>query len=105
MTREEQIYKASDKYESRRESLGVKDPIALDEIGEAFYTGAEWADAHPQDRWISVEDELPPQNGRYIFYSDTMGVRTSYYYAGISLNEHVTHWMPIPRPPKEGGEV
>ena len=63
----------------------------------SFLAGACWADAHPN--WISVEDELPPQNGRYIFYSDTMGVRTSYYYAGISLNEHVTHWMPLPDEP------
>ena len=67
---------------------------------EHFVAGAMWADAHTN--WISVEDELPPQNGRYIFYSDTMGVTTSYYYADILLNEHVTHWQHLPQPPKKG---
>ena len=100
MTREEQIYEASDKYESYRESLGVKDPIALDEIGEAFYTGAEWADAHPQDRWISVEDEQPEDGKVYLVYHKDGTIYFSRYYPGCPI----THWMPVPRPPKEGGE-
>ena len=89
MTRKEQIKMKADKY--------CKDEWT--HLG--FVAGAEWADAHPN--WISVEDELPPHNGRYIFYSDTMGVRTSYYYTDIQLLEHITHWMPLPEPPKKGG--
>ena len=72
------------------------------EIIQALAFALRWCDEHPN--WISVEDELPPQDGRYIFYSDTMGVSEAYYYADISLNEHVTHWMPLPETPKKGGE-
>ena len=49
MTREEQIKQAA--MTDRR--------VALHSFRRAFTLGAEWADAHPQDRWISVEDELP----------------------------------------------
>ena len=44
MTREKELYKASEKYRKGREGCGVKDPILLDEVEEAFYLGAEWAD-------------------------------------------------------------
>ena len=44
MTREKELYKASEKYRKEREQCGVKDPILLDEVDEAFYLGAEWAD-------------------------------------------------------------
>lgn len=87
MTRQDELNEAWCKYRGKCST----------EIMQALAFALRWCDEHPQ--WISVEDELPPQNGRYIFFSDTMGVRTSYYYAGISLNEHVTHWMPLPPAP------
>lgn len=67
---------------------------------EHFEQGASWADTHPH--WISVNDELPKENGRYLFYHDIIGVQFAYYYNDLTLDKAVTHWMPIPQPPKKG---
>lgn len=76
----------------------------------------------PSD-WVSVEDRLPSGNGRYIvcacdaneplneqIWGDTVVICAEYYdkcwtwYEGIceyDLDGLVTHWMPLPEPPKE----
>lgn len=62
-----------------------------------------------QMRWIPVEERLPkPQENPVIacdytgvclaWYSPTMGWR---YRTGLS-GVDITHWMPLPQPPKEG---
>lgn len=78
---------------------------------EDFITGAQWADEHPH--WISVEDELP------IDYEPVLAVVGGNHFAfvGICLNKKtwyceiqnkateiigITHWMPLPQPPKKG---
>lgn len=67
-------------------------------------------------QWISVEDEMPDTDdcGNSDFHL-VYGSHDSYhvaYYCG--KNEWytedgepliVTHWMPLPQPPKKGGEV
>ena len=57
MTREKELYKASEKYRKGREECGVKDPILLDEVDEAHFMGAIWADAHPIRRDINLDKE------------------------------------------------
>jgi hypothetical protein len=57
--------------------------------------------------WISVEEMMPEQDGKYIVYTRTGFTGMSYYYAiegafGFDRWD-VTHWMPLPEPPK-GGE-
>lgn len=47
MTRIEEIEKASKEYRESREECGVKDPILLDEVDDAHFMGARWADEHP----------------------------------------------------------
>jgi len=47
MTRIEEIEKASMEYRKSREECGAKDPILLDEIDNAYFMGAIWADKHP----------------------------------------------------------
>lgn len=47
MTREEELNKASIEYRKSREECGVKDPILLDEVDDAYFLGAIWADKHP----------------------------------------------------------
>ena len=101
---------------------------AIEVAGDAFEAGVEWADRHP--RWISVEDELPEKGDIVIVMQDAYGnihftacefisamqlcdvtdfhVRSDAYLgitkkAEITLGA-VTHWMPLPQPPKEGGE-
>lgn len=102
MTREEEIKKQAEK--KALEPSRLMHPYAKQykvmsayEIG--FIEGAVWADAHPH--WISVEDELPQKNGMYIFLQSGI-IYTAMYYKSIGLHRDVTHWMPLPLPPKEG---
>lgn len=114
MTREEEKKKARWEYVSKR--LANPDFPTYNaeyELETAFDKGAEWADAHPH--WISVEDELP------IDYEPVLAVVGGNHFAfvGICLNKTtwycviqnkateiigITHWMPLPPPPKKGGE-
>ena len=74
-------------------------------------------------QWVSVEDRLPERNGTYIvtacderepydmiIWNDTVVVCAEYYKGcwtweenntEYSLDGIVTHWMPLPEPPKE----
>lgn len=47
MTRIEEIEKASKEYRKSREECGVSDPILLEEVDDAHFMGAMWADEHP----------------------------------------------------------
>lgn len=60
-----------------------------------------------QPRWISVEERLPEENGKYIVCTAkgsvyctkfSIDVRGSFH---TDMYTHVTHWMPLPEPPKE----
>lgn len=58
--------------------------------------------------WISVKDGLPEKPGRFLIYSD-LGNDSSRIWVtqfldkaqGFLFAYHVTHWMPLPEPPKE----
>lgn len=59
-----------------------------------------------KSEWISVEERLPDQDGKYLAYTRKGFTVLSYYYAlegGFGF-EHwdVTHWMPLPEAPKGG---
>ena len=57
-------------------------------------------------QWISVKDRLPEQGQEVIVYSG--GVLKPTVFAYQFWNKHydswarITHWMPLPKPPKEG---
>ena len=75
------------------------------------------------EQWVSVKDRLPERNGKYIvtacdegepydeiIWNDTVVVCAEYYKGcwtweenntEYSLDGIVTHWMPLPEPPKE----
>jgi len=86
----------------------------LYDLGTLARKCARWADEHPKNPWISVEDRLPEKLNK--FFSDfvlvmyTRGGKpypfiTRYDYEfGMWEIENVTHWMPIPEL-KKGGEV
>jgi hypothetical protein len=79
-------------------------------------------DSAPTQKWISVKERLPERNCEVLAYygferegSDdlgymSMGVLAYYAYDRIPHFQHessgarVTHWMPLPEPPKEEGE-
>ena len=59
--------------------------------------------------WIKVEDKLPEEGQRVIYYFKATGVSVGHYYRAESrdcfgsisgwLCDDVTHWMNLPEPP------
>lgn len=63
------------------------------------------ADVRP--RWISVEERLP-EHGWYLAYGPTIKMEVLHFHSVEEVwsseryyNIEVTHWMPLPEPPKE----
>lgn len=52
-----------------------------------------------QNRWISVEDRLPEKAGRYLVSTQRM-VYVMHFEAEKFIFSDITHWMPLPEPPK-----
>ena len=56
--------------------------------------------------WISVKDRLPEEDTWVLVYAKQgfyMNLKVDYIYHGEWFNSLlVTHWMPLPEPPKEG---
>lgn len=83
--------------------------------------GLKVADANPKSPWTSVEDDLPCNHKEMIvvndgeiktekvytfsnffgFITNYMEKRGSEWHWFFSLNESITHWMPIPELPKQ----
>lgn len=62
--------------------------------------------------WIPVTERLPKEHGRYLCNIKSGAFRGCYYQAiryydqygfrdGCIYTDDVTHWMPLPEPPKE----
>lgn len=99
-------------------SLGYKGTIDLNLLREAadrlkamdvqvYQHREEIADlekqlAEQQTQWISVEERLPGAYGRYISYNgkDIIISYSDPVRPGLWSNEKITHWMPLPSPPK-----
>lgn len=57
--------------------------------------------------WISVKERLPERYERILTYDKYSGVKEnwllrSFHGVSWSYGFHVTHWMPLPEPPKDG---
>ena len=101
MTREDQIMKIGAQF-AIDETDGQTSGRAASMRGvllSAFIAGARWADYHPN--WISVEDELPKEKGKYMFRLSNGDMCYETYYPKLKLLDNVTHWMPIVPPRKE----
>lgn len=64
------------------------------------------ADELRKRRWISVKDRLPEHEDDYLVCFDDGFIAITFYKKnGWELwadSGDVTHWMPLPEPPKEG---
>ena len=68
---------------------------------------------HTIGEWVSVEDKLPDKCGNYLVYfgkGDGIKMKTAFWLTGkriwkgaeaYSTLNGITHWMPLPEPPKE----
>lgn len=68
-------------------------------LQSAFMFGADYAWEHPH--WIPVEEELPKEQGKYMFRLSNGDMCYETYYPKLKLVANVTHWMPIAPPRKE----
>lgn len=66
--------------------------------------GEELSKLKAQQRWIPVTERLPEVDGKYIVCTAKNSVYCTRWrkdYFGTDFHTHVTHWMPLPEPPKE----
>jgi hypothetical protein len=66
------------------------------------YNSGVWASTN----WISVKDRLPKTGGLALVYGSAGAMTVARYIAGNDwvvpgLFSIITHWMPLPEPPKE----
>lgn len=108
MTREKQIIEEAERIIAEANERGNNNPMLDLAITLSFSLGALWADKHP--RWISVHDKLP-KDGQHAATINKVGVQDVRHYSHGKWysnfgNEYddITHWMPLPQPPKGGEE-
>lgn len=67
-------------------------------------------------RWVPVTERLPEKEDTYLVYTERGSVYSSHFYTEMKFASgyvreaswsqrgkvKVTHWMPLPEPPKEG---
>lgn len=127
-TREEEIKQNAEAYADKKAETVAN--FQRNPIVEDFINGAQWADEHPKNPWISVKDRLP-EDGQIIVLYITQTIsgggeknvehqmvverykgrftcdrmeqqRMGGYMFDIVVK--TTHWLPMPQLPK-GGEV
>ena len=64
------------------------------------------ADVAPRAEWISVDERLPDGNGRFLTVDEKGDMMVCYWekhfgwFASVCNKNAITHWMPLPEPPK-----
>lgn len=91
-----------------------KDKVASELLEQVLYDIQHMPTLTPQNEWVSVEERLP-ENGQIVLFHQKDGfIYCAEYFAGNALMspgwfidndcwdaKEVTHWMPLPAPPKK----
>ena len=122
MAREEEIRDAIDTiFPIPPSGKGRKYEQAL--MATGFEGGVKWADSHPKSRWISVDEDLPCNHSDLVLTYNDIPFSTKRVLVMTDIHtlflcdmkkdngrgwiwnyltkDKITHWMPIPKPPKE----
>lgn len=100
-------------YWMENDKFDIDNPNA--EISDGHQLCCAAADMLEQDAektsWISVKDRLPEDDATYLVYGrNGYGIVFAVYYGDgewltcddlTNITRFVTHWMPLPEPPKE----
>lgn len=100
-------------YWMENDKFDIDNPNA--EISDGHQLCCAAADMLEQDAektsWISVKDRLPEDDATYLVYGrNGYGIVFAVYYGDgewltcddlTNITRFVTHWMPLPKPPKE----
>ena len=91
-------------------------PTPVSEFESGFNQGlnqAMWIITHaptltPPNEWASVEERLPAPTENLVLVYDCTGVNMAWYSYAMGWKYRtglpgveITHWMPLPEPPKE----
>lgn len=99
----DELYKATQKRiaEANEARMAVVDDEFLDLIDDAFTE-----DVAPRAEWISVRERLPDENGRFLTVDEKGDMMVCFWekhfgwFAMVCNKNAITHWMPLPDPPK-----
>ena len=97
-TREQQMMEAADRHADEVCDESCTGAQVAETIND-FCAGWRAADSYPN--WISVEEELPKEQGKYMFRLSNGDMCYETYYPKLKLVANVTHWMKIVPPRKE----
>lgn len=85
-------------------------PTASSLVDMVYESGYQVGFEAAKPKWISME-ERKPKNGQHVLTIDSIGKQEVCYYnevknafgecAWLSYIYNITHWMPMPEPPKE----